>query len=192
MFVRKERKDAAEHRRIILEKAHSLFTEFGVDGVTMHQIAKSAGIGQGTLYRRYSHKGEICLDLMQENSQHLIDEINKYIEFNKDQPIKDRLAEVLHNCIEFVVKYSPWLVSIQAPTCEGRQSLVYHSPLYKSLHSAICGLLEETSAKDPIIQADMILASLTPELFLFMQQDRGYSLEEIKQKLIAIHIDPLF
>jgi AcrR family transcriptional regulator len=192
MLVRKERKDAAEHRRIILEKAHSLFTEHGVDGVSMHQIAKSAGIGQGTLYRRYAHKGELCLDLMQENSLHLYDNIKKYVENNKVQPIKERLAAVLQFCLDFVDKYSNWLASIQAPTCEGRQSLIYQSPLYKSLHSVICGLLEETSSKDPVIATDMILASMTPEIFLFMQQDRGYSKEEIKQKLVNIYIDPLF
>jgi AcrR family transcriptional regulator len=192
MLVRKERKDAAEHRRIILEKAYSLFTEHGVDGVSMHQIAKSAGIGQGTLYRRYAHKGELCLDLMQENSQHLYDDIIKYVEHNKVQPIKERLAMVILFCLDFVDKHSTWLVSIQAPTCEGRQSLIYQSPLYKSLHSVFCGLLEETSSKDPVIAADMILASITPELFLFMQRDRGYSKEEIKQKLVSIYIDPLF
>ena len=48
MQIRKERKDSIEHRRIILQKAQLLFTEYGVDSVTMHQIAKSAGIGQGT------------------------------------------------------------------------------------------------------------------------------------------------
>jgi AcrR family transcriptional regulator len=197
MLVRKERKDAAEHRRIILEKAHVLFTEHGVDGVSMHQIAKSAGIGQGTLYRRYAHKGELCLDLMQENSQSLYDEIKQYVEINKAQPIKERLATVLQFCLDFVDEHSSWLVSIQAPTCEGRQSLFYQSPLYKSLHSVICGLLEEASSsvdhsKDPVITADMILASMTPELFLFMHRDRGYSKEEIKQKLVSIYIDPLF
>jgi AcrR family transcriptional regulator len=192
MLVRKERKDAAEHRRIILEKAHSLFTEHGVDGVSMHQIAKSAGIGQGTLYRRYAHKGELCLDLMQESSQHIYDSIIQYIEENKAQPIKERLAMVLQFCLDFVDKYSNWLVSIQAPTCEGRQSLIYHSQLYKSLHSLICGLLEEAASKDPVIAADLILASMTPELFIFMHEDRGYSKEEIKQKLVSIYIDPLF
>jgi AcrR family transcriptional regulator len=39
MQVRKERKDAIECRRIILQNAQLLFTEYGVDRVTMYQIA---------------------------------------------------------------------------------------------------------------------------------------------------------
>jgi hypothetical protein len=107
-------------------------------------------------------------------------------------PIKDQLATVIQLCLDFVDEHSNWLVSIQAPTCEGRQTLLYQTPLYKSLHSVICGLLEKASSKDPVIAADMILASMTPELFIFMHRDRGYSTEEIKQKLVSIYIDPLF
>jgi AcrR family transcriptional regulator len=197
MLVRKERKDAAEHRRLILQKAQTLFTEHGVDGVTMHQIAKSAGIGQGTLYRRYAHKGELCLDLMQENSQRLCDEIKSYVEYNKALPINERLAMIIQICLDFVDKHSSWLASIQAPTCEGRKSLMYQSAVYQTLHSVFQELLSDTtslndSRKDPAFVADMILASMTPELFLFMQRDRGYSKEEIKHRLVSTYIDPLF
>ena len=63
MTEHKERRDATENRKLILKEAGALFEKFGVDAVSMHQIAKSAGIGQGTLYRRYSHKGELCMDM---------------------------------------------------------------------------------------------------------------------------------
>jgi TetR/AcrR family transcriptional repressor of mexAB-oprM operon len=196
--IRKERKDALEHRRIILQKAQTLFTEYGVDSVTMHQIAKSAGIGQGTLYRRYAHKGEICQDLMKENSERLCDGIMSYMEDNKQLPIKERLTMALQICLDFIDDHSHWLISIQAPTCEGRLSLIYQSPLYKSLHAAFFELLSERSSsaieasKDATFLADTMLASMNPQLYLFMRSERGYTKEEIKQKLIRLYINPLF
>jgi AcrR family transcriptional regulator len=195
MLVRKERSDAAEHRRIILQKALVLFTEHGVDGVSMHQIAKSAGIGQGTLYRRYAHKGELCQDLMQESSQLLCGEIKNYVEDNSDLPINERLAMVLEICLDYIDQHSQWLSSIQAPTCEGRQSLIYQSQNYKFLHSTLCGLLNEKArsieklSKDSTFIADAILASLSPNFYLFLRQKRAYTKEEIKFKLISLYID---
>src|SRR5436309_15903750 len=72
---RHERRDAAEHRQRILEVARRLFAEHGVEAVSMHQIARDAKIGQGTLYRRYAHKDELCMDLLQERQERFVDEI---------------------------------------------------------------------------------------------------------------------
>jgi AcrR family transcriptional regulator len=198
MQIRKERKDAIEYRRIILQKAQLLFTEYGVDGVTMHQIAKSAGIGQGTLYRRYAHKGELCQDLMKESSQHLCDAIQSCLDHNKHLPVKERLAMALEICLDFIEKHYDWLISIQAPTCEARLSLIYQSPLYCFMHNVFNKLLIEAApssneiSEDAAFKADTMLAFMNPGLYLFMRRERGYSKDEIKHKLLSLYIDPLF
>jgi TetR/AcrR family transcriptional repressor of mexAB-oprM operon len=198
MQIRKERKDSIEHRRIILQKAQALFTEYGVDSVTMHQIAKSAGIGQGTLYRRYAHKGELCQDLMMESTQHLCDDVQSYLDANPQLPAKERLVMFLGIFLDFIESHSHWLISIHAPTCEGRQSLMYQSPLYSYMHNAIYQLLNEAlpatieASSDRTFRADTMLASMNPEFYLFMRRERGYSKEEIKNNLVSLYIDPLF
>ena len=58
------RRDAVENRERILDAARRLFTESGIEAVSMHRIAQGAGVGQATLYRHYIHKGELCRDLM--------------------------------------------------------------------------------------------------------------------------------
>jgi TetR/AcrR family transcriptional repressor of mexAB-oprM operon len=135
---------------------------------------------------------------MKESSQEFCNEIMNYMEHNKHLPIKERLTIALQICLDFIEIHSQWLISIQAPTCEGRQSLMYQSPLYKFLHAAFFELLSESStlankaSKDAAFMADALLASMNPELYLFMKRNRGYTKEEIKQKLVGLYIDPLF
>jgi TetR/AcrR family transcriptional repressor of mexAB-oprM operon len=189
--------EADEHRRVILQKAQSLFVEQGVDNVSMHQIAKSAGVGQGTLYRRYAHKGELISDVMQESSSRICDEIKLYMAASVDKPIRERMEQVFQFWLDYLEMKSQWLEAIQAPTCEGRRSIINRSPLYQSMHSAISELLSEISLKENGspqnlgFTVDVILASMAPESYLFLRRDRGYSLAEIKLNLLNVYLEPL-
>jgi TetR/AcrR family transcriptional repressor of mexAB-oprM operon len=97
--------------------------------------------------------------------------------------------------LDYIDQHSQWLSSIQAPTCEGRQSLIYQSQNYKFFHSTLCELLNEKArsteklSKDSAFTADAILASLTPNFYLFLRQERAYTKEEIKIKLNSLYID---
>lgn len=199
MQARKERKDALEHKRAILHNAQVLFEKHGVDCVNMHQIAKSAGIGQATLYRRYAHKGEICLDLMQESSSQLCEGIGLFLIENTGKPVRERLENVLNLMLDFMDDQFSWLSSIQAPTCEGRRSIIYHTPLYETLHNVLCQLLDEIMPNsnravklDSKFMADAVLASMAPDLYAFQRQDRGLSKAEILQQIQCLYVQPLF
>jgi AcrR family transcriptional regulator len=52
------RADAARNRQLIIETAQSAFAERGL-GVRMDEIAKEAGLGTGTVYRRFATKDEL-------------------------------------------------------------------------------------------------------------------------------------
>ncbi|MFD0685726.1 TetR/AcrR family transcriptional regulator [Actinomadura fibrosa] len=53
---RRERADAVRNRRAILLAAHRLICENGVDQVSMNDIAAEAGVGKGTLFRRFGDR----------------------------------------------------------------------------------------------------------------------------------------
>src|ERR1700738_378056 len=99
---RHERRDAAEHRQRILEVARRLFAEHGVDAVSMHQIARDAKIGQGTLYRRYAHKGELCMDLLREHHEQFVAEIATLFATSAASPALVKLDGVLVRCVTFL------------------------------------------------------------------------------------------
>lgn len=60
---------ADPYKERILEAARELFTANGLEAVSMHAIAKRAGIGQGSLYRRFKDKGEICSMLLRDSTE---------------------------------------------------------------------------------------------------------------------------
>jgi AcrR family transcriptional regulator len=55
---RRERRDAQRNLERVLHAAHELFAERGPD-VRMEEIAQRAGVGVGTIYRRFRSKDEL-------------------------------------------------------------------------------------------------------------------------------------
>lgn len=66
-----ERADAARNRARILSAAERLFSERDPASVTMDDIAKAAGVGRGTLYRRYPDRAAIARALLDEHERAL-------------------------------------------------------------------------------------------------------------------------
>lgn len=68
---RRERADAARNRAAILASAEALFAERGVGAVSMDQIAAAAGVGKGTLFRRFGDKAGLAVALLDSREQDL-------------------------------------------------------------------------------------------------------------------------
>src|SRR5947207_12125037 len=112
---RPERRDAAEHRQRILEVARRLFAEHGVGATSMHQIAMAAGVGQGTLYRRYAHKGELCMDLLRERHEQFAQEIGALLATTTTSSGLERLESVLAKSIDLLEEQSALLGPVAGP-----------------------------------------------------------------------------
>lgn len=61
-----ERADAARNRARLLEAAARLVAERGAEHVTMHEVAETAGVGKGTLFRRFGDRDGLLLALLGE------------------------------------------------------------------------------------------------------------------------------
>jgi AcrR family transcriptional regulator len=61
-----ERADAASNRRRILEAATELFAERGAACVSMQDVAQAAGVGMGTMYRRFGDRAGLTYALLGE------------------------------------------------------------------------------------------------------------------------------
>lgn len=58
------RADAARNRARLLEAAERLVAERGAEHVTMHAVAQTAGVGKGTLFRRFGDRDGLLLTLL--------------------------------------------------------------------------------------------------------------------------------
>jgi len=57
----RERADAARNRAAVLQAAAGLFAEHGVTAVSMDQVAAAAGVGKGTIFRRFGDKAGLAV-----------------------------------------------------------------------------------------------------------------------------------
>ncbi|MFI1355621.1 TetR/AcrR family transcriptional regulator [Streptomyces sp. NPDC020898] len=64
--VTAERSDAARNRARLLEAAALLVAERGPEHVTMREVAEAAGVGKGTLFRRFGDRDGLLLALLDE------------------------------------------------------------------------------------------------------------------------------
>lgn len=71
----RERADAARNRRAVLQAAAELFARHGVERVTMEAIAAAAGVGKGTLFRRFGDKAGLAAALLDERERELQERI---------------------------------------------------------------------------------------------------------------------
>src|ERR1700730_14929192 len=68
-----ERADAARNRERILCAARRLFDERGAGCVSMEEIAEAAGVGKGTLFRRFGSRAALSRALLDEQDRALQD-----------------------------------------------------------------------------------------------------------------------
>ena len=69
------RRDAERNRQRILEAARELFAERGL-GVTLNDIAHHAGVGVGTVYRRFPDKAQLIDGLFEQRLEEFVELMN--------------------------------------------------------------------------------------------------------------------
>lgn len=64
-----ERGDAARNRRLLLDAARTLVAQRGPEDVTTDDIAAAAGVGKGTLFRRFGSRAGLMIELLDEDER---------------------------------------------------------------------------------------------------------------------------
>lgn len=93
-----ERKEQA-----ILDAARAIFVEHGFDGARMSEIARRAGIGEGTIYSYYESKAELMLAVLQQFWDVLTREAETVMASTKAEGFSDRLRALAQYHLNTVI-----------------------------------------------------------------------------------------
>ncbi len=64
-----ERGDAARNRQLLLDAARRLIAARGTDALTMDDLARTAGVGKGTVFRRFGSRAGLMMVLLDEDER---------------------------------------------------------------------------------------------------------------------------
>jgi AcrR family transcriptional regulator len=177
-----ERADAARNRRRVLEAAEELFARHGADRVTMEEIARAAGVGKGTLYRRYPDRAAIAVALLDEHERALQEQLLRGPPpLGPGAPAAERLAAFYAAMVRLLEGH----VHLALGAETGRRR--FATGAYGFWRAHVRALLAEggwgqdEGRLDAL--ADALLAPLAPELYQYQRQQRGRSVEEITATL---------
>src|SRR5512143_1925985 len=172
-----ERSDAARNRRRILEAAELLFTERGVEAVSMDDVAAAAGVGKGTLYRRFGDRAGLGIAVLDERERELQDRILHGPQpLGPGAPAEERLAAFVEAYLAYAWRNLELLV-VAEPASSGAR---YRSGVYAGFCRHVEILLEEAGASDPRLGAELFLAPLAGELLRHLHVERGFERDAIK------------
>ena len=187
-----ERSDAARNRHVILETARALFEERGATCVTMEEIARASGVGKGTLYRRFPHKGFLCQALLDEPTRQLQERTLEILR-EPGTPAIEKLHAFLDRLVAFTAENLDLLYGGHEPLCGADRLERFSHPAYDWRRSTVLGLLraavgagEVDAGLDLEFLATALLAPLDVDLIYYQHEVQGLSAERISRGVRAL------
>jgi AcrR family transcriptional regulator len=92
-------RDGSQTKELIDETALRLFVDKGVTAATIKDIAGTAGIAEGTIYRHYASKNELAWELFATNIQELAVNLDRCQQ--RHHNLKDKLTAIIHQFCSF-------------------------------------------------------------------------------------------
>ncbi|MEU8132008.1 TetR/AcrR family transcriptional regulator [Streptodolium elevatio] len=178
----RERADAARNRARVLAAAERLFAERDPATVTMDDIAKAAGIGRGTLYRRYPDRVSIARALLDEHERALQEKLMRGPAPLGPEPETspaERLAAFYAAMVDMLETHVHLLLGAETGAAR------YTTGAYAFWRLHVRHLAQQAGAEDADTLADLLLAPLAPELYRY-QRDKGTPMERISGGLEAL------
>ena len=178
-----ERADAARNRRRILEAAERLFKDRGVTGVSMDDVAAEAGVGKGTLYRRFGDKAGLGIAVLDERERELQDAILRGPPpLGPGAPSRKRLKAFVRAYLDYAWRNLDLLVVAET----GSPGARYRSGVYAGFRRHVEILLMDAGADDPVLGAELILAPLAGDFLRHLAVERELERDAIRAGLLRL------
>jgi AcrR family transcriptional regulator len=177
-----ERADAARNRQKILCSARRLFEERGLANVSMDDIAADAGVGKGTLFRRFGDRASLAHALLDATETEFQEQL-----IRGEPPLgpgaapRERVIAFGEAMIDLCVERRDLMAEVQA----GPRWL--RTNIYSGYRTHLAHLVAQAAPEqDAEFVADSLLGVLRADLVNHLVVDRGMDAQRLKDGFRAL------
>ena len=177
-----ERADAARNRQKILCSARRLIEERGLENVSMDDIAQDAGVGKGTLFRRFGDRASLAHALLDATETAFQEElIRGEPPLGPGAPPCERVIAFGEAMIDLCVDRRDLMAEVQAGPRWLRTSI------YSGYRAHLSYLVAMAAPEqDAEFVADTLLGVLRADLVNHLVTDRGMDTQRLKDGFRAL------
>lgn len=179
---RRERADAARNRARIMATAEDLVARRGVQSLSLNAVAAAAGLGVGTVYRRFGDQGGLVEALMEQREQQLQEAMaHGSPPLGPGAPAVERIRAFLHAYVDVLATYAPLMADAEATMSRQRR---FRTGPYAVHRDHLATLIRQARpSADADYLADALLAPLAAGLFARQHHDEELGIDRIKRGL---------
>ncbi|MGH3992991.1 MAG: TetR/AcrR family transcriptional regulator [Pseudonocardiaceae bacterium] len=176
-----ERADAARNRRAVLSAAQTIVAERGIDALSMDVVAAAAGVGVGTVYRRFGDRAGLAYALLDDaERQFQTAFLAGPPPLGPGAPTAERIRAFLHAYADRLELQGELLAHAESSSPTAR----LHSGAYRTHRVHLAALLTEFRPDaDADYLCEALLAVLSARLFRHQRHELGFSVARIKAGL---------
>jgi AcrR family transcriptional regulator len=172
-----ERSDAARNRRKVLEAASRLFECHGAANVSMEAVATEAGVGKGTLFRRFGDRASLARSVLEQHEIELQEGmIRGPAPLGPGAEPCERLYAFGRAYLEFLERHGDLILAAEF----GSPGIRLAGPVYAFYRTHVTMLLNDAGCGGNTgYLADVLLAPLSASSFRYHRSAREMSLDEL-------------
>ncbi|MEU5884397.1 TetR/AcrR family transcriptional regulator [Spirillospora sp. NPDC047279] len=179
-----ERADAAHNRRKILAAAAEMIAARGAEALSMDEVAKAAGVGVGTVYRRFGDRAALIYAVIDDRERRFqAGFLSGPPPLGPGAEPLPRIRAFLHALADRTEEQSDLLLTAETDSAYARFNDGSYA-LYQMHLAMLVARLDPRA--DSAYLADALLAPLAANLFRYQRHTRGMSLSRVKQGLDAL------
>lgn len=170
------RADASRNRARILETAARLFAERGPECVSMDLIADAAGVGKGTVFRRFGSRAALAQAVLSESEREFQEQlIRGEPPLGPGAPACERLISFGEAVLDNLECHGELIAAAELGGAR------FDSPPSRVYRAHVAMLLAHADPHcDAELLAEMLLTALAADLFISLRRGREMSLGRLK------------
>lgn len=179
---RPERSDAAANRDRIICAARRLLAEHGAAGLSMNSVAAAAGVGKGTIFRRFGDRDGLLYALLDE---YTIELQNAWLAgpppLGPGAPPQQRLEAFVCALLALQDQHLELMLAVDI------YSRTSSSPAFATFLIHVATLIVEIDPElDADVLAGLVLSSIAPHVIARLRHESGAELPDLQRAAITL------